>query len=76
MFGFDLHTWEEIMIWSLGVAAIAALSVLVSTRVVIILQRDALRESAEDFAKYKIDPGGHPNSSTCGHPKLLHPEQM
>ena len=21
-------------------------------------------------------PGGHPNSSTCGHPKLLHPEQM
>ena len=21
-------------------------------------------------------PGGHPNSSTRGHPKLLHPEQM
>jgi len=21
------------------------------------------------------DPGGHPNSSTCGHPKLLHPER-
>jgi hypothetical protein len=22
------------------------------------------------------NPGGHPNSSTRGHPKLLHPEQM
>ena len=23
-----------------------------------------------------IGPGGHPNSSTCGHPKFLHSEQM
>jgi len=22
------------------------------------------------------NPGGHPNSSTCGHPKFLHPEQV
>lgn len=55
MFGLDLHAWEEIMIWSLAVAAIAALGVLVSTRVVILLQRDALRESAQDFEKYKVE---------------------
>ena len=23
-----------------------------------------------------LGPGGHPNSSTRGHPKLLHPEQV
>ncbi len=28
------------------------------------------------FAFAQFTPGGHPNSSTRGHPKLLHPEQM
>ena len=28
--------------------------------------------SGEVFFLGKVGPGGHPNSSTCGHPKLLH----
>ncbi len=51
MFGLDLHVWEEIMVWSLAIAAIAALGVVVSTRVVTILQRDALRESGVRIAE-------------------------
>jgi len=45
------------MVWSLGVAAVAAIAVVVATRVVILLQRESLTESAEEFAKYKVNAG-------------------
>jgi len=57
MFGLNLHWWETVMVGSLAVAAIAAIAVVVSTRVVIILQREALKDSADQFAQYKVDAG-------------------
>jgi hypothetical protein len=50
MLGLDLHGWEAVVVWSLGIAAVAAIAVVISTRVVIILQRDALNDSAEKIA--------------------------
>lgn len=43
MLGLELHTWEEIMVWSLGIAALSAVAVVVSTRVVVLLQREENR---------------------------------
>ena len=31
LFGLDLHSWEQGMLWSLGLAALAAVAVVVST---------------------------------------------
>jgi hypothetical protein len=50
MLGLDLHGWEAVVVWSLGIAALAAIAVVVSTRIVIIMQREALRDSAEKIA--------------------------
>ena len=25
---------------------------------------------------FRVGPGGHPNSPTCGHPKFPHPERL
>jgi len=49
MFGLGLHLWA-IVVWSLGVAAAAAIAVVIATRVVIILQRGALKDSDEKIA--------------------------
>lgn len=57
MFGLDLHVWEEIMVWSLGITAVAAFGVVVSTRVVTLLQRDAIREGSTALESYKADAG-------------------
>jgi hypothetical protein len=37
MWGLDLDWWNTLMLWSLGLAAVAAICVLVTTRVVIVL---------------------------------------
>jgi hypothetical protein len=47
LFGLDLHAWEQIMLWSLGGAALAALAVVISTTSVVLLQREEVRQSEE-----------------------------
>ena len=53
MLGLDLNGWEAVVVWSLGIAAVAALAILTSTRVVILLQREAMRESDGALKKYQ-----------------------
>ena len=37
--------------------------------------RDCLLSPIHPIGRFKAHPDGHPNSSTCGHLKLLHPER-
>lgn len=57
MFGFDLHGWEALMLWSLTIAALAAVAVVLSTRIVILLQREENKAKSEELAKYQADAG-------------------
>jgi len=57
MLGLELHNWESVMLWSLGGAAIAAFAVVVATTVVVLLQREQLAESRNEFERYKIESG-------------------
>lgn len=50
MFGFSLAWWNIFMLWSLGLAAVAAVAVLATTRVVIVLQDREAKASAERIA--------------------------
>jgi hypothetical protein len=50
MLGLSLHTWEDLMLLSLGVAALAAVLVITSTWAVVQLQRHEARESSEKIA--------------------------
>jgi hypothetical protein len=50
MLGLSLHIWEDLMLLSLGAAALAAFSVIVTTWAVVQLQRHEARESAERIA--------------------------
>jgi hypothetical protein len=51
IFGMDLHTWEQLMLYSLGFAALAAFAVVAATTAVVQLQRDALRDGNERIAQ-------------------------
>lgn len=57
MHGLDLHSWETIMVLSLVVAGIAAVVVGFSTFLVVKLQRQEVKATADAFAQYKIDAG-------------------
>jgi hypothetical protein len=50
MLGLSLHSWEDVMLVSLGAAALAAVFVIVSTWVVVQLQRKESKEAAEKIA--------------------------
>jgi cell division protein FtsL len=50
MLGLSLHTWEDLMLLSLGVAALSAVLVITSTWAVVQLQRHEARESSEKIA--------------------------
>lgn len=50
MLGLSLHTWEDLMLLSLFVAALAAVFVITSTWAVVQLQRHEARESSERIA--------------------------
>jgi hypothetical protein len=39
LFGLDLHSWEQVMLVSLGFAALAAVAVVVATTAVVTLQK-------------------------------------
>jgi len=51
MFGLDLDAWNVVMVSSLGMAAVAAVVVVLSTAIVIRLQKQAELESAERIAQ-------------------------
>jgi len=55
LLGLDLHSWEQVMLFSLGLAALAAVAVVVTTAAVVISQRDENTRTKADFEKYKVD---------------------
>jgi hypothetical protein len=55
MLWLELHTWEEVSLLALAGTAIAAIVLVMASYAVIRLQRAALRESAAQFEKYKVD---------------------
>ena len=57
MFGLSLHTWEGLMLGSLGFAALAAGAVVLATYAVVHLQRKEMTESKAEFDQYRIDAG-------------------
>jgi hypothetical protein len=54
VFGLDLHSWEQLMLWSLGAAALAAVLVVVTTTSVIHLQRVEAADAMREFDLYKL----------------------
>jgi hypothetical protein len=65
MFGLNLHGWENAMVFSLAIAAIAAAFVGISTYVVVLLQREALKDNSEEFEKYKTEAGTKISEATA-----------
>lgn len=57
MLGFGLDWWNAAMLISLGLGALAAIAVLVTTRAVIVLQDREAKENAAAFGKYKLEAG-------------------
>ena len=57
MLGLSLHAWENVTLISLGVAAIAAVFVGISTYAVINLQKVEAEDAKNDLEKYKLDAG-------------------
>jgi hypothetical protein len=57
MLGLSLHAWENVMLASLGVAAIAAAVVGISTYAVVQLQKQEASEANKDLNEYKIAAG-------------------
>ena len=57
MWGFDLHSWEQVMLWSLGAAALAAFAVTVSTTAVVLLQKEESEAARHELELYKLDAG-------------------
>lgn len=54
LLGLPLHSWEEIMVWSLGAAAVAAVAVGLSTFCVIVLQRQEAAAADRALQAYKL----------------------
>jgi hypothetical protein len=53
--GLDLNSWEQLMIWALGFAALAAVAVVVSTASVVVLQREETARTKNEFESYKLE---------------------
>jgi len=49
LFGLDLNSWEQLMLLSLGLAALAAVAVGVSTASVVFLQRQETARTKQEF---------------------------
>jgi hypothetical protein len=54
MLGLDLDTWNNLMIACLGLGALAAVIVGISTYVVIQLQKSEAKDAADQFERYKV----------------------
>jgi hypothetical protein len=55
MWGFDLDTWNSLVLWSLGATAVAAFAIAISTRAVIVLQKEAEIQTKQEFERYKLE---------------------
>lgn len=55
--GLDLHSWEQLMLLSLGVAGLLALAVFLTTAAVVILTRDENAKTKAEFDSYKVEAG-------------------
>jgi len=55
--GLDLHSWEQLMLVSLGAAGLIAVAVFVTTASVVILQRHETAEAKRELDAYKIEAG-------------------
>jgi hypothetical protein len=54
VFGIGLHSWEQLMLLSLGVAGLIAIAVFVTTAAVVILQRHETAEANRELDEYKL----------------------
>jgi hypothetical protein len=57
VFGLDLHSWEQVMLLSLGAAALAAVAVVVATTIVVKLQKEESSASKHELNLYKVEAG-------------------
>jgi hypothetical protein len=58
MLGLSLHNWENVMLIFLGVAAIAAVFVGISTYAVVRLQKVESEYARKSLEEYKLEAGG------------------
>ena len=54
----DLHSWEQLMLLSLGVTGLAALAVFITTASVVILQRNETAQTKREYEAYKLTVEG------------------
>jgi hypothetical protein len=57
MLGLGLDSWNSIMLWALGIGAVAALTVVLSQWVIIKLQKLEAQDKAEAFERFKLETG-------------------
>ena len=57
VFGMSLHSWEQLMLLSLGIAGLIAVAIFVTTASVVILQRHETAEAKRELEEYKLDAG-------------------
>jgi hypothetical protein len=57
VFGLDLHSWEQLMLLSLGAAGLIAIAVFLTTAAVVILQRSENAQTKREFDEYKLEAG-------------------
>jgi hypothetical protein len=55
LFGLDLHSWEQLMLVSLGFAALAAVAIVVTTAAVVRVQKLEAEEAKRELELYKLD---------------------
>src|SRR4051812_38763240 len=58
LLGLDLHSWEQWMLLALGLAAFAAVAVVVTTASVVILTRHENAETKKEYEEYKLTVDG------------------
>jgi hypothetical protein len=58
MLGLDLHSWERLMLLSLGVAGLIAIAVFITTASVVILTRRESAETKREYETYKLTVEG------------------
>jgi hypothetical protein len=56
--GLDLHSWEQLMLLSLGIAGLIAVAIFVTTASVVILQRHETAEAKRELDAYKLTVDG------------------
>lgn len=55
LLGFDMHSWEQMMLVSLAIAGVAALAVFMTTASVVILQRQENADAEAELGRAQRD---------------------